>query len=64
MAKLMVVKGLIHEHIADLLNNKAEIEEYPKEIQRGHFTPWQKPGKKKGPPENLRPIILRSVLGK
>ena len=30
----------------------------------GLLTPLPKPGKKKGPPENLRPIILLSVLRK
>ena len=55
---------IIHEHIADLLNNVAETGEFPKEIKLGLLTPLQKPGKPKGPPENLRPIILLSILRK
>ena len=38
--------------------------EYPKEIKIGYLVPLQKPGKKKGPPENLRPVILLSILRK
>ena len=42
----------------------AETGNYPKEIKTGHLTPLQKPGKTKGPPENLRPVILLSTLRK
>ena len=54
----------INQIIADLLNNICETGEYPKEISIGLLTPLQKPGKEKGPPQNLRPIILLSVLRK
>ena len=54
----------MHEHIAELLNNIVKTGEYPKEIKIGYLVPLQKPGKKKGPPENLRPIILLSILRK
>ena len=54
----------ILEEIAVLLNNVAETGNYPKEIKTGHLTPLQKPGKTKGPPENLRPVILLSTLRK
>ena len=37
---------------------------YPNELNNGLLAPLQKPGKKRGPPENLRPIILLSVLRK
>ena len=49
--------ALIQE-ITNLLNNTTETGNYPKELKIGHLTPIQKPGKPKGPPENLRPIIL------
>ena len=35
---------------------------FPKEIKIGCLVPLQKPGKKKGPPDNLRQIILLSIL--
>ena len=47
-----------------LLNTIAETGEYPKEIKPGQIPPLQKPGKPKGPAENLRPIILLSTLRK
>ena len=53
-----------HIHIAHLLNILAETGDYPKEIKSGLLTPIQKPGKPKGPPENLRPVILLSTLRK
>ena len=49
------------EEIAMLLNNVAETGLYPKEIKTGDEIPLQK-GKPKGPPENLRPVILLSTL--
>ena len=54
----------IKEEIVLLLNTIAETGEYPKEIKLGQLTPLQKPGKPKGPPENLRPVILLSTLRK
>ena len=53
-----------HKHIATILNTIAETGELPIEITQGILTPLQKPGKTKGPPENLRPIILLSTLRK
>ena len=50
--------------IADIFNNIAGSGSYPKEIKEGILIPLPKPGKKKGPPGNLRPIILLSVLRK
>ena len=35
-----------------------------KKLIAGILTPLQKPGKAEGPPENLRPIILLSILKK
>eukprot|EP00794_Sanderia_malayensis_P021016 gene21016-23068_t len=48
----------LHEHIAMLLNTIATTGCCPTEIKRGILIPIPKPGKKQGPPENLRPIIL------
>ena len=46
--------------------NISEIEtgQYPSEIKEGVLMPLPKPGKKTGPAENLRPIILLSILRK
>lgn len=54
----------IHEGIATILNKTAETGDYPNELKMGILTPLPKPGKRKGPRENLRPIILLSVLRK
>ena len=54
----------IHQGIADILNDIAETGKHPKEIKSGILTPLPKPGKKQGPPSNLRPIILLSTLRK
>ena len=37
---------------------------YPEEIKTGISNPLRKPGKGKGPVQNLRPVILLSVLRK
>eukprot|EP00794_Sanderia_malayensis_P018461 gene18461-20312_t len=50
--------------IATLLNKIAVTGEYPSEIKKGLLTPLPKPGQKRGPPENCRPIILLSTLRK
>ena len=42
----------------------AKTGDYPKEVKTGILIPIPKPGKKQGPPQNLRPIILLSVLKK
>ena len=54
----------IHERIANLLNDIAKTGTFPKEIKEGILVPLPKPGKPQGPPENLRPIILLSVIRK
>ncbi len=54
----------INDGIAELLNEVARTGKYPKEIKEGILIPLPKPGKKKGPPGNLRPIILLSMLRK
>ena len=50
--------------IAGILNTTAATGDHPKEIKAGILNPQQKPGKKKGPCPNLRPIILLNTLRK
>lgn len=52
----------INEGVANLLKNSARTGEYPKQIKQGILKPLPKPGKKTGPPSNLQPIILLSVV--
>ena len=54
----------IHEQIAEIFNQMAITEELLSQIKTGFLTPLQKPGKKRGSPENLRPIVLLSVIRK
>ena len=54
----------LHGQIADIFNRVAETGESVVELVLGCLRPLQKPGKTKGPTENLRPIILLSVLRK
>ena len=54
----------IHNIIASIYNNIACKGDCPKEITQGLICALQKPGKPKGPPQNLRPITLLSVLRK
>ena len=54
----------IFEEIAIILNGVATTGEHPDELTHGILTPLQKPGKARGPTENLRPIILFSLLRK
>ena len=50
---------VVHKQIAEIYTG-----EYPIEITQGLLCPIQKPGKIIGPPQNLRPIILLSILRK
>ena len=52
----------IHENIAHILNTTAKDGNPPDELKIGILTPLPKPGKKKGPPGNLRPIRVRSGI--
>ena len=52
------------QEIAEIFNITAATGDAPKALTHGLLLPLQKPGKQKGPPENLRPIILLSVLRK
>jgi hypothetical protein len=54
----------IHEVVADIYNEMARTGEVPDEISEGILVPLPKPGKKQGPPMNLRPIILLTILRK
>ena len=54
----------IHTSVAELLNKTAATGDHPLELKLGILNPLQKPGKKKGPRENLRPIILLSIIRK
>ena len=54
----------IHNGIATLLNTIARTGKYPAEIKSWILTTLPKPGKKQGPPANLRPIILLSIIRK
>ena len=55
---------ILHEYRKDTLNQIIETGIYPEEIKTGILNPLQKPGKPKGPVQNLRPVILLSVLRK
>jgi len=52
----------IHQHISEIFNTITNTEEELRELVVGLLRPIQKPGKKKRPADNLRPIILLSVL--
>ncbi len=53
---------IINDGIAILLNNISKTGKYPKEVKEHVLIPLPKPIKKKGPPGNLRPIMLRQIL--
>ena len=54
----------VFQEIATILNTIAENGNYPNELIHGKLCALQKPGKKRGPTENLRPIILFSTIRK
>ena len=64
--------GLQAEHIKyapkcvhkRVLSEVAETGTYPQELKHGLIIPIQKPGKQKGKVENIRPVILLSILQK
>ena len=49
---------IVHHRIAELLNHIAETGDFPNEIKHVVLIPLQKPGKKKGPTANLRPVKI------
>ena len=54
----------MYERIADLPNHIAETGETPSVLKTGLLVPHQKPGKKRGPVSNIRPVIPLSILRK
>ena len=54
----------VHQDIANRLNEVAETGSYPIELKHGLIIPIQKQGKQKGKVENIRPVILLSILRK
>ncbi len=54
----------ISSEIAKIFNEMSESGQYPNEVGDATLVPIQKPGKKAGPSQNLRPIILLSMLRK
>ena len=54
----------VHQDIANLLNEVAETGTYPIELKHGPIIPIQKPGKQKWKVENIRQVILLSILRK
>ena len=61
---LKIGPEIFSEEIAQIFNETASTGIFPKELILGIITALQKPRKKKGPIENLRPITLLSVLRK
>ena len=55
---------IIYQQIANIYNVAAATGDSPKELIHGIITALQKPGKEKGPVENLGPITLLSMLRK
>ena len=65
ISKLMnSASDILYEQIAKVYCNIFETGEHLNEITLVILRPLQKPGKPKGPPLNLRPIILLSILKK
>ena len=54
----------VHQDVANLLNEVAETGTYPRELKHGLIIPIQKPGKQKGKVEDIRLVILISILRK
>ena len=55
---------IVYQQIADIFNEIAKTGNIPDEVIEGVLVPLPKPGKPQGPPANLRPIILLSILRK
>ena len=55
---------IIAQEISRTLNEIADTGIYPDDITEGILVPLPKPGKPKGPPENIRPIVLLTSIRK
>ena len=55
---------IVYQQIADIFNEMAKTGNIPDEVIEGVLVPLPKPGKPQGPPANLTPIILLSILRK
>ncbi len=56
--------AIVHRRIAEIFNEMAKTGEVPEEIIMGILVPLPKPGKPRGPPGNLRPVVLLTILRK
>ena len=54
----------IHCGIDRLLNHMVKTSNYPNELEQGILVPLPNPWKKQGPLQNIRPIIVLTILGK
>ena len=54
----------VHQDIANLLNEVTATGTYPQELKHGLIIPIRKPGKHIAKVENIRPVILLSILQK
>ena len=59
---LKSASDILHELLADNYKNISETEEHPRELTICIIMPIQKPGKLKGPIQNLCPITLLSMI--
>ena len=55
---------ILRKLLADIYNNMSETGEHPPELTLGIITPIQKPRKPKGSVQDLRPIMLLSMIRK
>ena len=55
---------IVYQRIADIFNEVTKIGNMPDEVIEGVMVPLPKPGNPEGPPANLRPIMLLSILWK
>ena len=61
---VQIAPKCVHQDIANLLNEVSETGTYPQELKHELIIPIQKPGKQKWKVENMRPVILLSILQK
>ena len=54
----------VHQDVANVLSEVAETGTYPQELKHRLIIQIQKPGKQKGKVENIRPVILLTILHK